>query len=383
MRELVIDLETSIKNRDERGKAHIGNNKASPHWPDNDVVVMGVKEIGVDSTPWIYKGITSLMTEDHVLVIGHNIKFDMLYLLRDPLWQEAWDKGQVQLWDTQLVEYILTGQTQMYPSLDWCCERRGWELKDDRIKEFWQENIDTEDIPEDMLEEYLIHDVNITTDLYRDQLKEVDRLGMTALVSSMNEALAATTEMEWNGMKFDRELALSLCAEEVEKLGVIEEQLVADMRTIFPPTIEPQPGSNKHVGVFLFGGVLKYTDREIMTDDEAKPIRFKSGARKGEIRTRNVKKEWSCAGMHHAIPEWKTATGWKVDDEVMKTLGTEFANNLLTFRALSKDINTYYIGYSELVFPDGLLHGNLNHCSTGTGRLSSTNPNLQNISNGE
>jgi DNA polymerase-1 len=47
-------------------------------------------------------------------------------------------------------------------------------------------------------------------------------------------------------------------------------------------------------------------------------------------------------------------------------------------RDAKKIKETYYEGLNDLRFPSGLIYPNLNHCATKTGRLSATNPNLQN-----
>jgi len=68
---------------------------------------------------------------------------------------------------------------------------------------------------------------------------------------------------------------------------------------------------------------------------------------------------------------------------VLRKLEHPILSKVLKMRELTKQISTYFDGYSNLVWSDGLIHGNLNHCQTATGRLSSSNPNLQNISNKE
>ena len=63
-------------------------------------------------------------------------------------------------------------------------------------------------------------------------------------------------------------------------------------------------------------------------------------------------------------------------------IGAAFVKDLLEFRSLDKDLNTYYVGYGKLYWPhDQCIHGSFNHCATATGRLSSSKPNLQNLSN--
>ena len=67
---------------------------------------------------------------------------------------------------------------------------------------------------------------------------------------------------------------------------------------------------------------------------------------------------------------------------------TEAAKPLKELKALEKDTGTYYLrtdangkqsGMLQFVEPDGIIHHRLNNCSTVTGRLSGSNPNMQNI----
>ena len=60
----------------------------------------------------------------------------------------------------------------------------------------------------------------------------------------------------------------------------------------------------------------------------------------------------------------------------------------MELRDLTKDTYTYYLkvdehgkqsGMLQFVEPDGIIHHRLNNCSTVTGRLSGSNPNMQNI----
>ena len=150
---VVIDLETSIKNR---GEEAIGDFKASPYHPDNKIVAVGAKNAlqetvyNWSSTPWKYPPPESKDT----LVVGHNIGFDLLYLLRDyPEWRE-WAKTGL-IWDTMIVDYLLSGQTRKFTPLDTASAAVGGTVKDSAIKDYWDNDIDTEDIPREQLLEYL------------------------------------------------------------------------------------------------------------------------------------------------------------------------------------------------------------------------------------
>jgi DNA polymerase-1 len=78
----------------------------------------------------------------------------------------------------------------------------------------------------------------------------------------------------------------------------------------------------------------------------------------------------------------KTKTGFSTDQEVLETLAPmhELPALLLEHRLYSKLRNTYLDALPKLVNPDtGRIHTSFNQAVTATGRLSSSNPNLQNI----
>ncbi len=78
----------------------------------------------------------------------------------------------------------------------------------------------------------------------------------------------------------------------------------------------------------------------------------------------------------------KTKTGYSTDAEVLDTLAEEheFVKDILAYRQLTKLNSTYIEGILKLVRPEtGKVHTTFNQTITATGRLSSTEPNLQNI----
>lgn len=78
----------------------------------------------------------------------------------------------------------------------------------------------------------------------------------------------------------------------------------------------------------------------------------------------------------------KTKTGWATGVEVLLTLAREYpiCALVLEWREVTKLKNTYVDVIPQLIDPhDGRLHTIFNQTATATGRLSSTNPNLQNV----
>jgi DNA polymerase I len=78
----------------------------------------------------------------------------------------------------------------------------------------------------------------------------------------------------------------------------------------------------------------------------------------------------------------KTKTGFSTDASVLEALKNEheIIPSLLDYRQLTKLKSTYVDALPKMISPqDGRLHGEFNQTVTSTGRLSSSNPNLQNI----
>ena len=77
----------------------------------------------------------------------------------------------------------------------------------------------------------------------------------------------------------------------------------------------------------------------------------------------------------------KTKTGWSTNAEVLeKLIGKhEIVGEILDYRMLTKLKSTYAEGLLKVIGPDGRIHTSFQMTVTATGRLSSTEPNLQNI----
>ncbi|MBQ6130977.1 MAG: DNA polymerase I [Selenomonadaceae bacterium] len=80
-------------------------------------------------------------------------------------------------------------------------------------------------------------------------------------------------------------------------------------------------------------------------------------------------------------PVKKTKTGYSTNAEVLEELRWRhpIVEAILNYRALTKLKSTYLDGVEKLIGADGRIHTNFNQTVTATGRLSSSDPNLQNI----
>lgn len=320
------------------------------------------------------------------LIIGFNLKFDMTWLRR----LGVSFKGK-RLWDVQLCEFLLSNQQNTYPSLNETAAKYGLGQKLDVVKtEYWDKGIDTPDIPEYILHPYLEQDVNLTWQCYMKQLTLL-KPSQRVLLSLQNQDLEILAEMEWNGLKFDFEKSKELGDAVLKDIEQIDKRLCE----IFP-SIPVNYGSTDHLSACLFGGIIKEQYQE--------PIgTYKTGTRKGEVK-------YGWKEKHHSMPrlldpgpateildtsklsdvevlEKKGYRVYSVSESNLKSLkakglAKELIDLILTRSEKNKLVSTYYHGLpqkaKEFNWEPDYIHGQFNQVVARTGRLSSSNPNMQN-----
>ena len=85
---------------------------------------------------------------------------------------------------------------------------------------------------------------------------------------------------------------------------------------------------------------------------------------------------------HLKLPNGKkTKTGYSTAADILEKLAPEYpiVNQILEYRQLTKLYSTYAVGLATYIREDGRIHSTFNQTITATGRISSTEPNLQNI----
>lgn len=387
----VIDTETTSNNV---GEEAVGKFSSNPHSRKNYIHMLGWKNENMPAPMTMNVGPVSLQScltlpPLHKIIVGHNLRFDLHYL--QPYFDIHTDLNEYFFWDTQLAEYLLLGQQEMYPSLDDVAPRYGGFVKDGEIKAQMEAGVDVRDMNQADLKEYLEGDVFNTEIIFLGQIERAKANGMLPLILSQMDALKATWNMEKNGMKFDQHYAnargMDLAAEEM----AISIALKLEMHRHFPNELHDQinPASNDHIALMLFGGTYSFVVKEPVMKDGVH-VKYKSGAKKGKLKYKNAKKLYGINGLGlPKIPGEINKKGLhKTNDSVLQQLSKmklsskarEVIEMLLDLRRIKKDYSTYFKGYLDLVWDDGCIHGNINHCSTATGRLSSTAPNLQNVS---
>lgn len=308
------------------------------------------------------------------ILIGFNAKYD-IHVFRKLGITEHLEKTW---WDCQLAEFILSNQTWKYPNLNDSCEKYGLGSKIDIIAEkYWKNGIQTEDIPWQELSQYATQDAVLTLKLYEHQQACMSE-SQKRLCRLQCLDLMVLEEMEWNGLKFDHVLCKTR-AEEIEKeIHAITNELAGVY-----PGVPINFNSGDHLSAFLYGGTIKAEDREHVGF-------YKTGERVGEPRFKIVTVTHELPRLVEPLPrsELKKEGFYATNANTLlklkpkgKTKGiieliqkqTRLGSLLeKTYRGL---LNANKNGYWE----EGVLHGQFNQCVATTSRLSSSNPNLQNL----
>lgn len=373
MKELVLDVETTI------------SNKGNPFDETNKLCYVGLLNGNVSSLhPIEYSSepygsrladIQTSINESDIL-IGFNIKFDLHWIRRYGIIFNS-----KRIWDCQLVHFILTGQTQSYPSLNSVAAYYGLGTKLDVVSnEYWKNGIDTPNIPEDILTEYLQGDLDLTYQVYLKQKEALEKASpqLRRLVSLHNQDLLVLEEMEYNGLVFDESRCTELGQELTEDIKKLD-----DILFDYHETDGFNCNSTEHLSALLYGGTITLKRREVIGV-------FKTGARAGQDKERWV--EYPIVFPKLITPlkgsELAKEGFYSTDEQTLKSLkgskkAKELVELLLRRATLEKRVSTYYEGLvklrKEMKWNEGKLHGQLNQCVARTGRLSSSRPNLQNF----
>lgn len=286
------------------------------------------------------------------------------------------------IWDCQLAEFILSNQQWKYPSLDEACERRGLGRKIDVIKEqYWNRGINTDEIPVDILTDYLKQDLSLTHALYLAQLQDFqtpEHKDKYKLFRLQCQDLMVLQEMEYNGFKFDVKGSLNEAKLLEKKATELDNVMLS-----FAPDVPLNLNSNIHISCVLYGG-------EITVEDRLPIGVYKTGAKTGQTRYKILKKIYELPRIVEPIKgtEYEKEGYFRSDEDTLRNLKTSgssrhLVNTVLERRGVEKLRGTYYEGIPKLIkehaWDNDLVHGQLNQCVATTGRLSATKPNQQNM----
>lgn len=379
---LILDVETTTSNK---GMWSDPKNKlvnVGLKWRDEDAVIIYMDEDNV------LDRINTIISEAD-FIVGFNLKFDLHWLINAGV-----SLVGKKLWDCQLFEYSRLYQRHKYISLNETAERWGLPTKLDVVKlEYWDKGIDTDQIPRDVLSEYLEQDLVVTEAVLEKQLalRELGghrptwfntfRLDCVDLWSII-EMERAGTLVDLKGLEiekqrqYDRKRDLELQLRELAK-GV-------------PINL----GSNDHVSCLLFGGNI--------VEEQRLPIGvYKSGAKVGQVRYQLCEYIHTMPRIFEPVPKTelkkvrKDADGkeihkyYSTSEDVLLKVKTKKVDKwiieaLIELGKIDKLIGSYLDkipkDMEKYGWKDDYLYGSFNHGITLTGRLASEKPNLQNIS---
>ena len=337
-------------------------------------------------------------------LVGHNIKFDLLYIWGEDKLQK-WLQDGGRIWDTMTAEYLLSGQFVKYASLDRLTEQYGGELKDDKVTQLFKAGFGSDEIDPEILLPYAEGDVLNTDLIVQKQTEQAKREHMMPLMMAYMDHYLALCEMEANGLHFDLELAADLKAKYTTKVAQLETAIATAATDHWSIKVPFNPGSDEHISALLFNSTITIDEVVQLKDENGEYLRFGPKAqRAGQIKTRKEKRTYINKGfgipISYTRPTRKSGV-YSTDRKILKEVlaategekAKEIINLLLEYREATKFLNTYLYGqkwknkteYDEtglipLVQPiDNCIHHTLDTVQTKTGRLNSKNPNGQNI----
>lgn len=197
----------------------------------DSVVAIGFKEFEQDAKGhWVFEGPgwNCGALNQYRILVGHNIKHDLLFHWKSPHLQE-WLKTGGKIWDTQLVHYLLSGQQETYPALreiavrDYNCP-----FREKKMEPFWDLGRQTSEISKEIVLEDVKNDVIDTETIFLKQYEEIHKRDMISLIEVENQALLATCQIEATGMKVNLEI-LNQNKKELEAQLLQKEQQLSEL----------------------------------------------------------------------------------------------------------------------------------------------------------
>ena len=276
------------------------------------------------------KLLNNILSDSSLLKIGHNIKYDIAVLKRYKIEVASFE-------DTMLMSYINDAGNHRH-GMDELAKvhfnRDTIKFKD--VVGSGKSQITFDYVEIEKATEYAAEDAEITFKLYLLLKKKlIDGKNISAYNYLEKSLVPSILEMEINGIKLNTEYLKSLSSEFEKKINILEKEIFKLCG------VEFNIGSPKQLGDVLFNQ-LKLT------------------------------------------PPKKTKTGeFSTGIEVLEDLafeGNKVAEDLITWRQLSKLKNTYTEALQNHINKTTKrIHTSYAMASTNTGRLSSSDPNLQNI----
>jgi DNA polymerase I-like protein with 3'-5' exonuclease and polymerase domains len=369
-----FDLETTVDG---------GTNKDSPeaYWENNKVLLCGWKRSLEHEFIHINNNINSMCEEiahyldrgEEVSLVAHNIKFDIKYLFRDRP-DIPWHK--VGLFCTMDNEYRLSGHSETFCSLEGAAELRGIATRKTMdLGAILASGLKMQDIPIADLTEYLKVDVQLVSEVFIEQHK---------LYPHSCEKMLALALMEYNGLKVDR-----------TRTSIRQRGLLTDMDTLFASVEKRIKDSLEiiNMGKRPLVTTRDYHDKIKVTAARTLSYIFTGYPQTG-LNVNAGKTIWAKLKVAPILTQsevdviWDGVTpghlGYPMGKEYTAKLtgikGNQLLTQYLAYKQKEKLSSTYMAPLlANTTVEHDRVHPKLNTCLTATGRLSSSNPNGQNM----
>ena len=272
-----------------------------------------------------------LFADEKIAKIGQNMKFDILFL------RAAGIEVRGRKFDTMLLHYLLDPES-----------RHGMNVLAERYLHYTPieitaligrgaKQLSMDMVGVERVAEYAAEDADITLQLYRTLRPMVEREGQMELYERIEEPLIdVLADMEWTGVRIDSASLAHYSASLSEQLSALEAKI---RDAAGEPTLNVN--SSRQLGEVLFAK-MRIAEKPKMT-----------------------KTKQFCT-----------------DEEYLQGFAHQYeiVDLILQYRGVKKLLSTYVDALPLLVNPvTGHIHTSYNQAVTATGRLSSANPNLQNI----
>jgi DNA polymerase I-like protein with 3'-5' exonuclease and polymerase domains len=346
---------------------------------------------------------------NHDGMAAYNTKFELNNLRKHLTFKK--------LWDGMVGEYIIRDHEKAL-SLDACATRYGLPIKDDRVKKMWDSGMDTREIPLSILLPYCEHDAEVARKLYELQHPIIQKQGKSKVMELQMEWMDMLSYMETKGILWDQDRAQSIVDRFSKFKNVIESKLYKYIKNYIPPDVDINLGSNDDLSIILYGGVftrkvkgpvIKYKNIKtriptVFTYKDGRKVikpRWIQHLNTPYINYQIKDKEYATKGLR-LIPAKKSETSkstadkpfYKVDKDTLPFLNLKTHDQKCVVKLLGKlnkidKVITTFIskykgngqakGLMSKVQTDGKIHTNYNQAVVATGRLSSSDPNSQNL----
>lgn len=318
------------------------------------------------------------------LLIGCNFKFDLGWIAR----LGCKTSSKCRIWDCQLAEFILSGQQNSFASMEQLCELYHIVGKQGGLEEWWNQSIETRDIPRGILEEYNVGDISRTRAIYEAQQRD-ERLtpALRQLILLGGADMLVLAEMEANGILYDTNGSITAGDTALAEINKIKEELNVLVDCEFFNF-----DSGDHLSCWLYGGTIE--------QDRFVPVNmvYKSGPRKGQEYVQNkfqetVRKQYD--GIFKPLPRTalKKPGYYQTGESILLQLPCRTAaqrkaiSSLQKLAELSKQVGSFLHALPNLIeemewgtlagAADNVIHPTYNQCVARTGRLSCSKPNAQ------